>query len=260
MVDENVTNYLLQLGLNRDEVKIYLSLIGVDRQRVQNIASKSSVAKTTVYRRLARLKQLGLVEEITEESTTYYRAADPSQLHLLLDNKAAAIESLTRKLPPVLDQLSQQILRAEHPTEVKFFRGIKGIQQMTWNILLGKGDVCGYSFRVFSEVGSKFSQDWSERFATSGRKARDLYSDAYVQSKQNSKEFSEKHHALWPNWQSRYINPNILTITHQEDIYDDVVTFYNWRGEDVFGIEIHNQEIADQHRQLFELAWNAAER
>jgi hypothetical protein len=60
------------------------------------------------------------------------------------------------------------------------------------------------------------------------------------------------------HWHSRYVTPAQLPITHNTVIYDDVVAHYQWSDNEIFGIEIHNQDIADAQRGLFELAWKQA--
>jgi hypothetical protein len=54
------------------------------------------------------------------------------------------------------------------------------------------------------------------------------------------------------------VKPSEFTIRHNMVIYDNVTAFYNWRGSEIAGVELYNQAIADTHRQLFEMLWNAA--
>jgi hypothetical protein len=37
--------------------------------------------------------------------------------------------------------------------------------------------------------------------------------------------------------------------------YDDVVSYYNWKDGEIFGLEVYNQEIANAQRHLFEMLW-----
>jgi len=39
-------------------------------------------------------------------------------------------------------------------------------------------------------------------------------------------------------------------------VYDDVVAYYNWLDGEVFGTEMHNNEIAQTQHHLFEMLWS----
>jgi hypothetical protein len=51
----------------------------------------------------------------------------------------------------------------------------------------------------------------------------------------------------------------VFPVAHSTIIYDDVVTYHNWHNGVLFGIEIHNKEIADAQRVFFEMLWQRAE-
>lgn len=259
MVDNTLHNYLLNLGLRSDEVAIFQALLDGGQQTAAQISERSAIAKTTVYRRLASLRKLGLVEQTLSDFTTLYRLAHPSRLNLVVLEKEHQLAQLKELLPSISQLIGVGQIQADPTTEVRFFKGVEGVKQMTWNILAGSGDLCGYSFRVFSELGEDFAREWSSHFVRSGRTARDLYSDAYVDSlDQFGKAAKNSQKSWWRNWQSRYIAPALLDIQHQQDIFDDVVAIYNWHEGEVFGVEIHNRQVAQLQRQLFELAWTAS--
>lgn len=56
-------------------------------------------------------------------------------------------------------------------------------------------------------------------------------------------------------FQSGYIPSALLNFNHQVDIYNNVVSFYNWHEGEVFRVEIYNDKIARMHKQLFEIVW-----
>ena len=120
---------------------------------------------------------------------------------------------------------------------------------MVWNVLKATTEVVGYTYRDLADfVGQKFMDDFAAEFIRRNLVIRDVFGDEY-KSKWNPAD----------NWaghvKSRYLPDKILTIPHQMDIYDDVVSFYNWHEGEVFGVEIYNGKVARLQKQLFELAW-----
>ena len=137
------------------------------------------------------------------------------------------------------------------------YRGGEGIKQMVWNTLKANKEVVGYTFRVLSEiVGKEFEELWRLEFMRKNLSFRDLISDAYTSS---VVEYNEETKYPKTHFQSKYIPATILNINHQCDIYNDVVTYYIWKDEEIFGVEIYNKKIADMQKQLFNLAWEKAE-
>ena len=61
-----------------------------------------------------------------------------------------------------------------------------------------------------------------------------------------------------PKYLSPVIPSQILNISHQMDTYDDVLAMYNWHQGEIFGVEIHNDKVAQVQRQIFEIVWKLA--
>ncbi len=256
MADQALTSFLNKLGLNTEETKIYLTLVEKGTGTAQNISVQTGIPKTTTYRRLANLEKNALIEEIVEENTTLYRAASPELLNLLVTKKEKDTETLRHDLPQIAQELLGKYSATDSGTRVLFYRGQEGIEQMAWNTLrCQEKTLRGYSYRTFEEiVGRKFAEKFRDEFTLTGIKARDLYSAEYIKSLNEV----GKHDQDWPNWQSRYISPKILDIQHQMDTYDDVLSIYHWHNNEIFGVEIYNQNVANMQKQIFEILWKLA--
>jgi hypothetical protein len=46
-----------------------------------------------------------------------------------------------------------------------------------------------------------------------------------------------------------------MRIESASDIYDDIVSYYNWHEGEVFGVEIYNKHVANAQRTFFEMLW-----
>ena len=254
MVDQKMNEFLAGLGVPAEAANIYLVMVGRPARSAGEVAKASGVPKTTVYRRLEELITVGLVEERIEEHKRLYRSTPPEMLELLVVKRKQQAEESAAQLPYVLN-LMAPVASQDPETKVLFYRGRDGIQQMNWNVLKTKGEMCGFTFRAWEEiVGEKYALDFLAEFSERGFKGREIYSDEYLRSREGRRDPNPK----WPNWQSRYIDPKILTITHQMDIYNDVVAIYNWHKGEVFGVEIYNHKVADMHKQIFNVLWRLA--
>lgn len=253
MVDQNVVDYLLKLGLSQESAAVYTALIGKKAQTAQEIAEATKVPKTTVYRRIEELKVFGLVEEQLDEYKKVFAPTSSDFFNLLIVKKEQEIKDLRAQLPHIRHLLLGQFQSFDPETKVLFYRGQDGIQQMLWNMLKTKTDVSGFTYRDLTNfVGRSFSDSWVKEFQANRSTVRDIYSDEYIVSKFEAKN---PEGVPWGLGDSRYVAPETLDINHQMDIYNNVVCIYNWYKGDVFGIEIYNEKVARFHRQIFNILW-----
>lgn len=253
MVDQKILTFLSKLDIPQEEARIYTALIGKQAQTAQEIAKTTSIPKTTIYRRIEELKKLGIVEEQIDEYKKVFTAASVDHLNLLVIEKEQKIKELRAELPDVTQLLTGPSIDLDPNTKVLFYRGRDGIRQMLWNDLRSQTEIIGYTYRdITLFTGKNFADRWNEEFKRTKLKARDLYSDEYLKSK-----FEQNNPKIigWSGWQSRYISPKVLDITHQMDIYNDVVGIYSWHEGEVFGVEIYNEKVAKLQKQLFEAMW-----
>lgn len=252
-----ITEFFLTLGFSKEESNIYTVLLKDGPKTVLQLSRSTGINRTTLYRILDKLDSRKLIEEIIDEYKKLYKAVDFHTIELLIKEQENKTEFLKTTFPQINSLLSSNA--ATQPgTQVVFYRGKNGIQQMAWNTLKATKYVLGYTYREFEEiVGSTFAQDWRDEFIVRKLFMREIYSDElYKSKKQGFKATTDPS----IQFQERYISSKILDINHQMDIYNDVITFYNWHEGEVFGVEIYNNKVALMHKQLFEIVWNKAKK
>ena len=251
-------DFLSLLDLSAEEKKVYSALVTSTDQTVLQISTKSQVNRTTAYRILERLKSLGLVEEIIEANRIKYSKSSSDRLRLLVQQHQARSRQLNQLLPQDTSFINQVSASALPGTKVLFYRGQEGIRQMAWNNLKCRNPLVGFTYRPYVEiVGEKFIRDWLDRWLEKKMVLRDIYSDTYLEVRD---QFYHKETVLYDPkiFISRYISSGVLNITHQMDIYDNVLAIYNWHEGEIFGVEIHNDKVAQVQKQIFEIVWKMA--
>jgi DNA-binding MarR family transcriptional regulator len=262
MVDNITTtthDFLIDLGLSPEDATLYLTLIDKGPLSTLELARASRIPRSTVYRLLEGLKKHKLVEEVVDQHRTLASAVPPEKLALILQEKQASLQQIHSIFPQVSRYLSQQIEERRHPSQVKFYRGISGIQQMAWNELQAKDGIVGYTQSRFSKaVGEQFAQDFYEELFFNKIPMLDIYSDNYVESMGGLDKLGEVNKPFNKYFGSRYLPNDKLSIIHTMDIYNDVVAIYDWQGKDIFGTEIHNTKVAAFQKQIWQLLWDIA--
>lgn len=256
MQNSSLHNFLTTLGLTSDERELYATLTENGPLTILELSRRSGVNRTKIYRLLEELAAKGFVEELIDEGRKLLKASDLKKLELMLKEQENKVHYLKELFPEVSALIAATTSLAQPGTRVLFYRGEQGIKQMAWNTLKAKDEIVGYSYRKFSEiVGAKLDNQWVEEMKLRSLTFRDLISDTYLKSLKHKSELKPMSDGIF---QTRYVAPGILEINHQMDIYNDVVSVYNWHEGETFGVEIYNLKIAKMQKQLFELVWQQA--
>lgn len=254
MQKQDLIKYLCKLGLTTEEAQIYVALSTQGTCTPLLLSRLTGINRTKVYRTVESLREKRLVAEEIEENTTRYSPAPTARIQEILKDKQVGVAELAREYVEIENSLGELSAKASSDTKVRFYRGIEGIRQMVWNVLKAKSEIVGYTTRDLTDyVGEKFMREFVEEFVRRNLHMRDIFSDEYVKSKKTQLDWGGRA-------PSRYLPGKVLSIPHQMDIYDEVVTFYEYQGGEVWGTEIYNAKVARVQKQLFEIAWERAKK
>lgn len=87
-----------ELGLSRNEAKVYTALLHLGSVPVGKIASESKIHRTNVYDTLDRLIEKGLVSYVQKDDVKHYQATEPDNLFSIIREKEARLQSLLPQL------------------------------------------------------------------------------------------------------------------------------------------------------------------
>lgn len=126
---------LEQIGLNKSEIKVYLSLLKLGASSTGPIINESKTANSKVYEVLEKLIQKGLVSHFTKEGVKYYKAASPKMILQYLEDKKKEIESQETKINEILPMLLQFEKEKEEDKQASIFSGPRGVKTAFINLV-----------------------------------------------------------------------------------------------------------------------------
>ena len=254
-----IETFLTRLGFSKEESTIFSILIKNGPSTVLTLSRESKINRTRIYRTLEQMVDSGIVSQIIEEHRRFFKAAELAQLERMVRMKEEETKELSRLFPKIASLIPEVSSLTQPSTKVVFYRGTKGIQQQGWNTLSAHKEILGYTYRIYAEiVGQKFADEWATELINRRLRFREILSDAFYQSTKEKPHLKGVGHIAKSLDQTRYISPQILDIQIQMDIYDGVISIYNWYEGEVFGVEIYNDKVAAMQKQLFEMAWKMA--
>ena len=246
--------YFFKLDLSAEIADIYVALYVHGEQTISELARNSGVERTRIYRLLDELQSTNLVEVESQYKRNILRAAPVSNLQILLSKKEEELKLLHMGLGD-LQTLLAESSDASSATKVQTYRGSEGVKQMMWNQTRGKTEHLSILYEnMQSRTKLAFFERWVRVMNDQKAMSRSIISDNFVQTQKDW--YKKNKNERIANWEGRYIPDSVFPITHSSVIYDDVTAYFNWKDGEIFGVEIHNRQIADTQRQFFEMLWS----
>lgn len=237
---------LTQFGLSDKEAQLYLILLELGKAKVQDVARKSKLPRSTVYSVLGDLQQQGLAFSFDQGKIRFFAPQDPGKLAQDMAARAEAIKA-------VFPDLKQLYRAAKAKPQIRYYEGLAEFRAMYQGMLKIKGlqayDIIA-SEAEWLKMDQAFFRDFKKRRAAAGIKTRLIleYSATALDRKTRERE---------TNSEVKLIPPGLgWKFTAGCYIFADRVIFIAYREERV-ACEIHSAEIAVLLKLLFEFLWKS---
>lgn len=247
-----INKILEQIGLNKNEIKIYLELLKLWNSMVWNIVKKSWIPRATVYDTLERLLEKSLVIKGSKNWQKTYEAERPETLHYMLEKKKDEIKYLDSSLSKMMPELQSMANQFSIVPSIKFYEWLDWVEKVLNDTLNAKEEVYTY---VNTDWMDRYIFDLNEKYL---KKRKELWikkkwllvktPDTIKRLKWYDKSVSK----------ARFLSKDCL-FSLECEIYDWKVSFMTFSEEKIIAMIIENKEIYEMHRKLFEEYWKTAE-
>ncbi|HSH18021.1 MAG TPA: helix-turn-helix domain-containing protein [Candidatus Saccharimonadales bacterium] len=249
-----VRKYFAKLSLEPEIADIYLALHAHGPQSISALSRSSGVERTRIYRLIPDLLDSGLIEVESRTKRGILKPAPITNLNILISKREQELTALQDELQLIEQVLSRNSLSSP-ASRVQFYHGPEGAKQMLWNETKAGTEIAGILYEpVQLNTKDKFFERWAAACNERDLHFRGIVGDRFLANRPASASTTTR----LAHFTGRYISPSIFPVTHSMFIYDDVVAYYNWQNNEIFGIELYNKDIAAAQRRLFELLWAQA--
>ena len=237
------TNYLKEIGLSDNEIRIYLELLKRGESLASTLAERAGVNRTLTYQILSNLMKRGLVGYVIKNQTKYFRAGHPSKLMDYLKEKETHIER-------IIPELTKLALPEERNYSVELYEGKEGLKTIMNDIIRTKPRewldfTSGMTIDLLPEF---FMNKWEKARIKARIKARFLINDT-KEGRIRGEELKKLKLS-----EVRYLPEGLKSPSHIY-VYKDRVGIALWVKESPFGIVIRSEEIAHRFGEFFEWFW-----
>jgi HTH-type transcriptional regulator, sugar sensing transcriptional regulator len=232
---------LREYGLSENEIKVYLTLMKMRDENVQNIAKNSGLPRTTTYHLLESLEHKGLVSFVVKESKKYFQVAKPKKLVEMLEEKKKIIQEVIPELTALHGTIKEK-------PNVKIYEGLKGVRSILKDVLEEKktiyhyGDIVSMQ-KVFLHA---FPQYIKERIKKK------------IQIKIICKK-EKQHEELLKNAKNELrefvFAPKGFEFKTSVFIYANKVAIFSIKHEPYYVILMENEDFYDTQKNFFDMTW-----
>ncbi|MCF7871640.1 hypothetical protein K9L97_01275 [Candidatus Woesearchaeota archaeon] len=237
---------LIELGFNKNEAKVYLSLMKFTSADANTIIKDTKFHKNIVYDNLSKLSDKGLVTHIIKEGRTVFQAADPNMLLELFVEEQKKLDSKKKKAQKVYDELKKIVRKEQEKQTAKIYTGKKGIRTFYKELIEIEKDyvVFGAPLHSVEIMGETFWKNFHLKSREKGMKMKMIMNK------------SIKHYANIPRGkdrQVRFFDRNFEPLT-ETNIQGERTAIMVWTQEPILFL-IESKKVADSYRLYFKKMW-----
>ena len=227
---------LMDIGLTKNEAKIYCALIELGSSSAGRLAEISKIHRANVYDALERLFEKGIVSYVMKDKTKIFEATDPKNLLGFLKEK----EDVLKEVIPQFE-----LARKFNPksNEAQVFEGVSALMRILYNFLEYKQEILVYGLpKVAPEMVTPHGINPYHEFRA---KNKVVMKHIYNQNAQQRIAYLNK----LPYTEAKYLplEYNSLVSTF---ICGDEVVLTTWT-KPMVSIRIVNKLLAESYRNYF---------
>ncbi|MFZ1720574.1 MAG: helix-turn-helix domain-containing protein [Candidatus Moraniibacteriota bacterium] len=238
-----------ELGIAKNEGKIYETLLREGQSLVGKIAEKSGIHRRNVYDSLSRLIEKGLVFEILEGRENMYQAVSPGKLMDVVQEK----EMRLAKVLPELEKLYMSFAPNE---SVSMYRGKEGWKNYLRDILRVGADtyIIGATGAVTDREIAPLFEQFQKESKRKGIKFHLLYRGEVGKAPEILGHLGVRsQYKILPE---KYSGLGSVAIFGDHVVIISAVKGVGSLGDDTSMTIVVNQNIADTFRVWFQCMWD----
>jgi len=247
---ESIEQTLEELGLTKNEIKIYIFLLKMGEITTGIIISETGIANSRVYESLNSLINKGLVTYNVQKDGKHFQAASPKIFLKLQEQRRKKIQEII----PNLEELQSKKLSE---TKTAVYEGYLGFKTAFTKIIEDCPKNKTIHILGFSEPPTKkeslrlFLSNMNLKSAAKNQKLKIILDNSV--RKTFGKDRKQEKNTEVKYMPEGYISPAAI------DVFEDYVYIFLWEDKP-FVFMIKNKTIANSFQTYFDFMWKIAKK
>ncbi len=232
---------LTGIGLSEKEAKIYLSCLELGPSPVSKIALGAKLNRVSTYDILKKLLHRGYVSEVNQNGTKHFSATEPDMIKHDMRQRYINLKS-------ALPELRRINGSTQHP-HIKYYEGTKAVKKIYSDTLQSTSEILNYAdSRLLRQFWPEYDREY-----VAERVKRKIYLRGIAPKDEYGKAVAAKDKSSYR--EIRLVESKRFPFCNEINIYNDKVAIVSFGKDEVLGMIIQSQEIADTQRAIFKMAW-----
>lgn len=245
--------FLIQLGLSKEQAIVYEALIQSGLIPARSITQKTGIKRGMVYKTLEQLIELGLVEKKDNVGKiTLFLPAHPNTLRTILEKKNEEVKAVEITLNSVINKLSSDYNLISGRPNVQFFEGLEGMKKVLEDSLSAQTEIYSYAD---IEIVQKYIPDINAEYVKK-REKFNVKKKAILLDTPFSRDFLKDYYKNVTDIKLIKIKSTSFHTVMQ--IYDNKVSYITLTEKEMIGVIIEDKHIYNMHKDLFEFTWETS--
>jgi sugar-specific transcriptional regulator TrmB len=245
---------LTAAGLQPLAAQIYLILIENGELTPKAIATHTSLSRASIYEGITELLTKDYIEYRKEGRNAYYKPAHPQILESLVEQKKREAALLEGEMKETIRALTGSYNLTMKKPGIRMFEGMDGFAEALDDTLTAKDTI--YTFVDVDSVET-FAHDVNAAYVKK-RQALGKEKKILMFNTPSSRAYMENIGSAATT--TRLLPEGMLPFHTGMQIYDNKISYFTLRKDNIISMIIEDQDIAQFHRSMFEHYWNQAER
>lgn len=234
MKKEELLHYLEEIGLNRNESKVYFASLELGLAKVNEISKKAGIIRETTYGIINSLVQKGLMSSVLKSGVRYFESAEPKKLKSIIEERLTVVKKI---MPDLEEARRHEVSRPK----IELYEGREGLKTVMEDLLTTKEELLTIaSNKYLKKIFEFYFPQFVKRRVKLGIRTKLLTDDKVL-----TKELIE----------FKFL-PKNYTFKTATWIYDNKVAMLSLSQKEPVGVIIEDTEIANSQRNQFHLLWS----
>ncbi len=243
---------IIEFGLDEKEARVFLAALELGGESVLAIAKKAGINRVATYDALESLIKRGLISTFVKGKRTHYSATEPDRLEHLLELEKQEIVNKENVLGRLMPELKSLYNFSTKKPKVMYYEGKAGLKTIQNSFLKSPDKMLRLIF-FYDILQNTFTKQEMEAYRDK-RNAAGIKVKSIAVVKDKDIIINEAHRST----DRVYINYDDFPMKSDITIYGDKIAFVSLN--ELFGIVIENEEIANTMKSFFDLALTIAKK
>jgi len=247
------TIILEQIGLSKNEIKLYFALLELDQSSATPIIKISGIPNSKFYPTIEKLIKKGLCSYVIKNNVKHFQISDPNNLIDFLNNKEKQITEQKQKIKELIPIIKQKRKLGQQKQEAEIYEGYEGVKTAFNSILttLSKNQEY-YVFTLGGELETKQLKIFFQNYHK--KRIQKQINVKLIVNKEIKKTFSKYH-----KYKAMQIKYTDLKLPSGVFIFGNNVMTLVW-GEIPTAFIITSKNNTDNYKEFFNEIWKTCDK